>query len=207
MNHFDNIAEQYDTQERQHTEANLSLEYIQKYVPLNNDFHVLDIGCGTGILTIKMAKKVKTLVAVDNSQGMLNVLNKKIKQQNIKNIRTLYHDITSNNLPFRNFDLVFSTKTIHHIQNIDEFFKYIFSILIDNGYICVIDLLPEDGTFHNEINDGIKHFGFKKDFILKNMQDAGFKDILVDKIYEIKKERNNKTIKYPLFIAVGQKQG
>jgi len=205
MSHFDKVAEQYDAELRQHKEAERSFKYIKKYIPLNKNFHVLDIGSGTGILTLKMAEQVKTLVAVDNSQGMLDVLNRKIKQLNVKNVRTIFHDITSNNLPFRDFNLVFSTKTLHHIENINEFFKYVYSILDDNGYVCIIDLLPEDGSFHSEMHDGIKHFGFKKDFILKSMHDAKFKNIKVDKIYNIKKERENKIIEYPLFIAVGQK--
>ncbi len=206
MNHFDKVAEQYDIEKRQHNEAKLSFDYIKKYIPLNKQFHVLDIGCGTGILTLKVATQVKTLVAVDNSQGMLDVLDKKIKQQNIKNVRTLFHDITKNNLPFRNFDLVFSTKTIHHIYDIDDFFKYVYSILDENGYVCIIDLLPEDGSFHSEMHDGIKHLGFEKDFIFDSIKRAGFNNITVEKIYDIKKERNNKIVKYPLFIAVGQKK-
>ena len=204
-NHFDKVAEQYDTEERQHKEAQRSFEYITKYIPIKKHFHVLDIGCGTGILTLKVAEKVKALLAVDNSQGMLDILNKKIKQKNVKNIQTLHHDIVENNLPFRDFNLVFSTKTMHHIEKIDEFLKYIYSILDNEGYVCIIDLLPEDGTFHSEMHDGIKHFGFEKDFIRKTIERAGFKNISVDKIYDIKKERNNKIKKYPLFIAVGQK--
>lgn len=205
MSHFDKVAEKYDREERQHIEAKRSLSYIKKYIPINKSFNILDIGCGTGILTLKISELVKNVIAVDNSQGMLDVFNKKIKKLNNKNIQTIHNDITSNNLPFRDFNLVFSTKTIHHIQDIDNFFKYVYSILDDNGYVCIIDLLPEDGSFHSEINDEIKHFGFEKKVIFESIKKAGFNDIKVDKIYDISKERENKIYKYSLFIAVGKK--
>ena len=54
---------------------------------------VLDFGCGTGLLSLALQPHVRTITAVDSSQGMLDVLDAKVKAQGIKNVRTRRVDL------------------------------------------------------------------------------------------------------------------
>lgn len=53
------------------------------------DWTVLDIGCGGGTLALPLAERVKEITAVDYSDKMLEMLGDEIKRRAVKNIKTL----------------------------------------------------------------------------------------------------------------------
>ncbi len=50
---------------------------------------LLDVGCGVGNLSLKLAPKLKQIYSLDYSSGMLDLLKENAKEQNIKNIKTI----------------------------------------------------------------------------------------------------------------------
>lgn len=52
---------------------------------------VLDMGCGVGNLSLKMAEKLKTVYSLDYSPSMLEYLKDNAKQRNITNIEPIEH--------------------------------------------------------------------------------------------------------------------
>lgn len=66
---------------------------------------VLEIGSGLGALTIEIAKQVKQVIAVEKDTRLFTLLNEKIKQNGIKNIKLINEDI----LKFKNLDRLFLT--------------------------------------------------------------------------------------------------
>lgn len=79
------------------------------------DSRVLEIGSGTGIYTLPIAKKAKYVVAIDCSEEMIKVLNEEAEKNDIKNIQILqafWHEIDIDKYGFRkNFDIVFAAMT------------------------------------------------------------------------------------------------
>ncbi len=65
--------------------ADLTSKQISK-LHLNSSDTVIDIGAGTGRLTIPTAKQVKQVTAVDPSQSMLKILSKKAQEEKLTNI-------------------------------------------------------------------------------------------------------------------------
>ncbi|EDP6837070.1 class I SAM-dependent methyltransferase [Campylobacter lari] len=57
---------------------------------------VIDIGCGSGVWTLHLAQKAKSVLGVDSSSTMLEILQEDAKTHAISNIKTL-------NLDFENF--------------------------------------------------------------------------------------------------------
>jgi SAM-dependent methyltransferase len=51
---------------------------------------VLDMGCGSGALAVPLAKKVSSVIAVDFSGGMLDVVRKRCDAEGIRNITTIH---------------------------------------------------------------------------------------------------------------------
>jgi len=56
---------------------------------------LLDVGCGTGVYTIHLAKKCLHVDGIDSSKEMLEVLKIDATKLNISNIKTLHTDWTS----------------------------------------------------------------------------------------------------------------
>lgn len=56
---------------------------------------VLDFGCGTGLLTEKLAPLCRQIVAIDSSTGMIEMLQRKAKERSTSNITPLVAVIDS----------------------------------------------------------------------------------------------------------------
>jgi cyclopropane fatty-acyl-phospholipid synthase-like methyltransferase/predicted regulator of amino acid metabolism with ACT domain len=70
-------------------------EYVKellKKLTLGKDDSVLDIGCGNGLLSIPVARKVKTVTALDVSKELLEVLKKAAFKKGVTNIEYLQAD-------------------------------------------------------------------------------------------------------------------
>jgi len=136
------------------------------------DMDVLDIGCGTGLLSLAIQPHVRSITAIDSSQGMLDVLDKKIAAQGLANVRTRHVDLEKDELPGP-FDLAASSMTFHHIKDTDLLLARIAGILKPGGKIAIADLDPDEGKFHDS-NEGVFHFGFDRLTMKKSFEAAGF---------------------------------
>src|SRR5665647_1174923 len=56
---------------------------------INENSRVLDIGAGPGTLAIPLASRVKDVTAVEPGEGMVEILNERMKKEDITNIRTI----------------------------------------------------------------------------------------------------------------------
>lgn len=66
------------------------VDLVMERLPLKKDLTVLDAGAGPGTLSIPMAKRVKSVTALDYSQGMLDALETAAKEHGLHNIRTIH---------------------------------------------------------------------------------------------------------------------
>ncbi len=71
---------------------------------------VLDLGCGTGSYTIRMAREAAHVTALDISEGMLKTLAESARANNLTNITCVCAD-WAQYTPDRKFDLIFCSLT------------------------------------------------------------------------------------------------
>lgn len=109
MEYYDEIAEGYN--ELYGEEQLTKLSEAKKQVPFKKNDIVLDIGCGTGILTRKIAGSVKLIIGIDASKKM--ILNAK-KEKNV-----FYLVANAESLPFKDktFSLAVSFSVIQNVKN------------------------------------------------------------------------------------------
>lgn len=196
MSRFDNVAPDWEAKTSRIQIAKSSVDNILEIVDVKPDFKILDYGCGTGLIGFGLSNETNSVVGMDYSAGMIEKFNTKAKELNFTNISAVQHDINKEDLPQKEFDLIAISMTLHHIKDTNMFIQKARSALKVGGYLCINDLVSEDGTFHSEHkNDGVEHFGYDKDELCGLIENNNF-DIIEYKIVHID-DRNNK--KYPIF--------
>ena len=83
---WDKRAKKFNESVMQYTER--TERQIAK-LELKPEYTVLDVGAGTGRLTIPIAKQVKSVTAVDPSKGMLACLQENVEREGITNVTSI----------------------------------------------------------------------------------------------------------------------
>lgn len=201
-NPFDDRAQTWDEQPRRVQLAHDIFAALERQIPLQRDWTALDYGCGTGLLTLALAPRVRRVAAVDSSRGMLDVLAKKAAAAGVSNVEPLLADFSNDPLPPGPCDLVASAMTLHHVADIDALLRKFFALLAPGGFLALADLDAEDGTFHAD-SAGIPHFGFERATLARQLAAAGFADVRFTTATRIEKHSRI----YPVFLATATKPG
>jgi len=80
---WDKRAKQFNESVMQHRER---AEKQIANLDLKSEYTVLDVGAGTGRLAIPIAKRVKSVTAIDQSKGMLACLQENMEKEGITNV-------------------------------------------------------------------------------------------------------------------------
>ncbi len=107
--------------------------------------HVIDIGCGHGIMTTKIAELSNFAIGIELSNAIEDAYNKN------EHAQAWYIQGDLQFLPFNDltFDIVYSSGVIHHTNNTELSFFQIESILKTNGKICLWLYHPQKSIVHN----------------------------------------------------------
>ncbi|MDY0194049.1 Ubiquinone/menaquinone biosynthesis C-methyltransferase UbiE [bioreactor metagenome] len=202
MSRFDERAKDWDKKQTTLDKSDACINHLKEKIDFSNIKNILDYGCGTGLIAFNLVEKNNEVLGLDNSYGMIEEFNKKVKEKNLSNIKAKKHNILEEDLPKNSFDLIVISMSLHHIEDIDMFFKKSFEALKNGGYICVNDLDKEDGSFHaKHNNEGVYHFGFSKDELVKTAKKIGFSDSSFDIVYIFERENGN----FPIFNFIAKK--
>ena len=135
-------------------------EYTQKafeMIPTIKQPKILDIGCGPGLQTIKLAKLSDgEIIGIDIHQPYLNQLEKNAKKHNLSHrIKAIKKSMIGMDFPIESFDIIWSEGSIFVIgfeQGLKEWKKYI----KPNGYLAVHEMTWLKNNPPKEISDYFK---------------------------------------------------
>ena len=201
MNHFDAQAKTWDENPEKQLRAKIFAEAITNYIEPSGTEQALEFGCGTGLLSFALKDAFKTITLVDTSLGMIEVLRAKIKEQKIDHFKPIHIDLLQDSSGFQNLDVIFTLMTMHHIHELDKAFQVFKCILKTGGYLCIADLVAEDGSFHTPEMQFDGHLGFDKSQLTNQLEQHGFKVLHYSIPFTITKE-NGKD--YPLFLMIAK---
>lgn len=80
----------------------------------------IDLGAGSGAVTLPMARTSRRVLAVDVSKGLLGLLSEKAAEQGIQNIEVLPHPIETLDMAPESIDLIVSNYALHHLRDADK---------------------------------------------------------------------------------------
>ena len=137
---------------------------------------VADFGCGTGVLSVAMARWAKQVWAVDQSAEALAQARTRAKREGLTNIRFLREDLNALSLPDARRDLVVISQSLHYLEEPEPVLAEACRILKPGGRIVVLELMPHEERWVLE-RLGHKHLGFAPEFIEASLTEAGFQSI------------------------------
>jgi ubiquinone/menaquinone biosynthesis C-methylase UbiE len=199
MSDFDADAKEWDAVPGRTERANAVAAAIREQLPLSRQMTALEYGCGTGLLSFALHSDLGPITLADSSIGMLEVLKAKIASSGIRNMTPLQLDLSMDPLPGEKYYLIYTLMTLHHIPEAYEILQSFYTMLEPSGWVCIVDLDKEDGSFHGSDFSG--HQGFDRDELRQRLSDLGYVNIRISTCYEIPKNGRN----YPLFLAVAEK--
>ena len=151
-NEWDDYADDWDGNEdvRLYAECAFS-SWEEKVAPLYADMseiRVLDFGCGTGLLTEKLATCCGQVVAVDTSEKMVAVLSQKLALSNAENIVASHvsidtEAIRANPELFGEFDLIVASSVCSFLPDYPSTLTVLSSIMKPGAFFVQWDWMAQ----------------------------------------------------------------
>lgn len=178
----------------------------------NNKTHVLEIGCGTGLLTLRLAPYVASILAIDAAEGMIDALTQKLARPENEAVRmkiqplcVMLEDPEDRRLPperpkggkaeegpRQKYDLITSHLVLHHIADLAGVLRTMYGCLRPGGEVALTDYEdfgPEARKFHPESKMfGVERHGIDAKWFAGLMGQAGFVDVDVRPRWTMEKE-------------------
>jgi ubiquinone/menaquinone biosynthesis C-methylase UbiE len=141
-NWFKNWANEYDNTLGKVNRHHHLLDLVVKSSAVKDDDRVLDIGCGTGLLSLKFLEKADCLIhGIDSSPEMLQIFKNKIDKLDLsRKISCEFKDAENLDLKKNFFDVIASTVSLHHIKNKYPMIRKIYSLLKPGGKFVLGDI-------------------------------------------------------------------
>ena len=80
----------------------------------------VDLGAGTGFVTLALAPRVSSVLAVDISPAMAGSLSQRARESGLRNLTTEVCDLKDLRLPEASADLIVSSYALHHLITADK---------------------------------------------------------------------------------------
>ncbi len=134
---------------------------IIEQIPLINDTHVADFGCGAGAYSLLLAKKstVSKIFSIDVQKDMIERLGKIAKSENLHKIHVVWGDVDEENgsrLRSESIDLVLIINTLFQAEKKKQMIEEAYRVLKRDGKLVIIDWSESFGNI-----------GPKEDYIIR----------------------------------------
>ncbi|HBG04078.1 MAG: methyltransferase type 11 [Geobacteraceae bacterium GWC2_58_44] len=202
---FDAAAAGWDEEPRRVKLAQEVVTVICRELPLATEMEALDYGCGSGLVTLGLQPFVGRITGADSSQGMLQVLSRKVRERGITNVVAKFIDLEQQRLD-GSYDLIVSSMTLHHVHNVAALIGSFVQILNPGGWLALADLESEDGSFHDD-STGVYHRGFDREFFSSVCSRNSLTDIRIITAATIDKSKGSGGRRlYPVLLCLARKR-
>jgi ubiquinone/menaquinone biosynthesis C-methylase UbiE len=188
---FDEAAATWDDDPGHEQRQVAIAQAIKEAVDLSPRMSALDVGGGTGRLSILLADLVGSVLVTDPSAGMVTVARERIEAAGLGDrLRAVQADLTTDGLDGA-YDVVWSSLAFHHVKDLDALLRSVAGVLVGGGRLCIADLEEDpDGAFHADKVDFDGHHGFDRHHLAEQLGRAGFVDVrFVDVTTILKQDR------------------
>ena len=136
---FQDWANEYDNTLGKVKRHHKMLDLVVKVSGIKRNDHILDIGGGTGLLSLKFLDKTDcTITAIDSSAHMLRIFQEKIEKYNLTE-KIHCTQKSAEDMDFRSdqFDIIAATVALHHVEFKEPVIRNIYDYLKDGGRFVI----------------------------------------------------------------------
>lgn len=173
---------------------------MKKNINFGKSLKVMDFGCGTGLVGLNIASLVKSVVFIDTSKAMLEVLQHKAenKQKPSASYKIIHGSI--DRYTSKDIDVLFTLMALHHIEDTQATIERFASIIKPGGVLVIGDLNEEDGLFHG--TESVPHNGFYIPQLAQELENSDFDVVKTYTFNTIKRDHKE----YEQFILFAKKR-
>ena len=205
LDRFNAMAAEWDDSPLRAGIARAVAATIADSLPLHGGMRALEYGCGTGLVSVLLADRLGHIVAADVAPAMLDVLDAKRRRAGLANIEPRCLDLTVDAPPTERFDLVFSSMTLHHIDDVPALLGTLTGLLAPGGWLALADLDREDGGFHGGPMPGVFHLGFERAWLTDRLRGLGLGDVTARTAHVVHKPGPDGAPRdYPIFLITAR---
>lgn len=211
---FSELAGQWDSPMRVDRARKLA-EELATALPTAAFSAVLEFGCGTGLISLSLQDKIGKALLVDSAEGMIAIVDRKIAEAHLGGRFTAAcRDIADHaTFPERAdplagpFTCAYGSMSLHHIRDVSAAARKIGSLLAAGGWLCIIDLYPDNGLFHRNEAGFDGHDGFDPSELAEVFSRERFAFVSSEKVFSGERNISGTLHHYDLFLLVMRKTG
>jgi len=137
---------------------------------------IADLGAGEGTLAQLLARRARKVIAVDNSEKMVEFGSELAKKHGFQNLEYRLGDIEEPPIPAESVDLALLSQALHHAGSPSRAVTAAHRILKPGGRIAILDLLQHQFEKARELYADT-WLGFKEADLQQFLEEAGFREI------------------------------
>jgi ubiquinone/menaquinone biosynthesis C-methylase UbiE/DNA-binding transcriptional ArsR family regulator len=160
---------------------------------------IADLGAGEGTLAQLLAKRAKRVIAVDNSEKMVEFGVDLAKRHGIKNLEFLLGDLEAPPIAPGSIDLALLSQALHHASNPGRAVTAAHRILRKGGRIAILDLAAHQFEKARELYADT-WLGFTEAQLHQWIEEAGFREIEISTV-----TRDPQNPQFQVLLATGRK--
>jgi len=160
---------------------------------------IADLGAGEGTFSQLLARGAKKVIAVDNSEKMVEYGSELARKHGVTNLEYRKGDLEDVPLRDGSVDLAFFSQALHHAPHPERAVAEAWRILKPGGRIVVLDLVRHNYEEARELYADL-WLGFTEVEALRFLRQAGFKNIETSVVH-----REEEAPHFETLLAVGEK--
>lgn len=137
---------------------------------------IADLGAGEGTFSQLLARSALRVIAVDNSEKMIEFGSKLAHENHVQNLEFRFGDMEAAPLSDGEVDLAFFSQSLHHALHPQRAVSEAWRILKPGGRIAVLDLARHQFEEAREMYADI-WLGFSEVELRRYLHEAGFTDL------------------------------